>query len=113
MSLIETKNLLGSLPRDLKEEVFETLLSRPGVRLERILSMGQVTPEGTWYDQPTDEWVLLLQGRAKLRIEGRDDLVSMEAGDSLWLAAHSRHRVEWTDPHNVSIWLALHLDPKV
>ena len=113
MSLIETKNLLRSLPSDLTEEVFETLLSRPGVRLERILTLGQVTPDGIWYDQPTDEWVLLLQGRAKLRIEGRDDPVSMEAGQSLWLPAHARHRVEWTDPHNVSIWLALHLDPKV
>lgn len=75
--------------------------------------MGQATPEGIWYDQSTDEWVLLLQGSAKLHIEGQIDLVSMKAGDSLWLPAHSRHRVEWTDPHNSSIWLALHLDPEV
>ena len=102
-------SLLASLPAHLTEEVFETLIARPGVRLERILSMGQATPEGTWYDQVEDEWVLLLQGSARIRMEEQDDLVPMGAGDSLWLPAHCRHRVEWTDPDTVSIWLALHL----
>lgn len=111
MSLIEPFNLLGALPGDLTEEVFETLLSRPGIRLERILSMGHVTPEGIWFDQPTDEWVFLLQGSARLRIDGQRDGIFLTAGQGLWLPAHCRHRVEWTDPHQVSIWLALHLDP--
>lgn len=113
MPVIETKNLLGSLPGDLTEEVLETLLLRPGVRLERILSKGHATPKGMWYDQLGDEWVLLLQGSAKLRFEGQKDLISMTVGDSLWLPAHCRHRVEWTDPLHVSIWLALHLEPKI
>jgi len=109
MSVIQPHSLLASLPTHLTEEVFETLIARPGVRLERILSMGHATPKGTWFDQGGDEWVLLVQGSARLRIEGQNDLVPMETGDSLWLPAHCRHRVEWTDPDKVCIWLALHL----
>ncbi|MEY4684629.1 MAG: hypothetical protein RLZ25_1088 [Pseudomonadota bacterium] len=109
MPVIQPISLLGSLPNLLNEERFETLLSRPGVRLERILSLGQATPEGVWYDQEADEWVLLLQGNATLRIEDQQDVLEMKAGDSLWIPAHCRHRVEWTDPHSVSVWLALHL----
>ncbi len=109
MAAIKANSLFGSLPEQLSEEVFETLISRPGIRLERILSKGQITPEGMWYDQPADEWVMLLQGSAWLHIEGQNDRVHMQAGDSLWLPAHCRHRVEWTDPNEVCIWLALHL----
>ena len=71
MAVIQPHSLLASLPTHLTEEVFETLIARPGVRLERILSMGQATPEGTWNDQGGDEWVLLVQGSARLRIEGK------------------------------------------
>jgi cupin 2 domain-containing protein len=109
MAVIKPISLSKSLPEVLNEEVFETLLSRPGIHLERILSKGQKTPEGTWYDQSEDEWVLLIQGRAQLCIEGQNALVHLAAGDSLWLPAHCRHRVEWTDPNEHCIWLALHL----
>lgn len=112
MAILQARSLFASLPDAWTEEVFETLLKRPGVRLERILSMGQATPEGMWYDQSEDEWVLLIRGRARLCIEGQNDRVQMEAGDSLFLPAHCKHRVEWTDPTQVSIWLALHLNPE-
>jgi len=109
MATIKPIALTESLPEGIHEEVFETLLSRPGIRLERILSKGHTTPEGIWYDQPEDEWVLLLKGRARLEIEGQTELVPMAAGEYLWLPAHCRHRVVWTDPDEPSIWLALHL----
>ena len=109
MAVIKPISLTEFLPEVLNEEVFETLLSRPGIRLERILSKGQKTPEGTWYEQSEDEWVLLIQGRAQLCIEGQNELVHLAAGDSLWLPAQCRHRVAWTDPNAHCIWLALHL----
>lgn len=107
----EKRNLLRDLPGTLPEELFEPLLQRRGVRLERILSLGHVSDPGQWYDQQQDEWVLLLAGRATLEFDGADkqDLVP---GDALLLPARCRHRVAWTDPGEVSVWLALYLDPE-
>jgi cupin 2 domain-containing protein len=78
------------------------------VRLERIVSTGQATPPGQWYDRETNEWVAVLHGRAGLRFEGEDAIVVMGAGDHVLIPAHRRHRVEWTDPDEPTIWLALH-----
>ena len=102
------RNLLRSLPPAAAEEVFEILLERPGVKLERIVSRGQTTPEGEWYDQDWDEWVLLLAGAARLTIEGEGE-TDLGPGDALLLPAHCRHRVAWTDPLRPTLWLALHV----
>jgi cupin 2 domain-containing protein len=49
--VVKAGNLLSGLPaRSLAEEVVETLLELPGLRIERIVSTGQATPEGEWYD---------------------------------------------------------------
>ncbi len=90
------------------EEVFETLLERPGLRLERIVSRGQVTPPGQWYDQEQEEWVAVIAGCAHLRIEGHGALLVLKPGDSVYLPPHCRHRVEWTATDEVTVWLALH-----
>ena len=105
------RNLLRDLPADSGEEIFEALLTRPGIRLERIVSRGQATPAGYWYDQEQDEWILLLAGSARLRIEDNDDHrdLVLETGDSVLLPAHCRHRVEMTDPDGPTLWLAVHI----
>lgn len=92
-------------------EHLETLLERPGLRLERIVSFGHATPEGDWFDQPDDEWVMLASGRARLFIEGEERERILVAGDCLFLPAHCRHRVTWTDEKAPAIWLALHIAP--
>ncbi|TKB48330.1 cupin domain-containing protein [Ferrimonas sediminicola] len=100
-------NLLTELPENLTGEVFQTIIENKGVKIERITSLGQVTPAGEWYDQPQNEWVLLLQGRARLAFEdGREQ--SLQPGDHAWLPAHCRHRVSWTDPDQPTLWLAVH-----
>ncbi|MEM7445427.1 MAG: cupin domain-containing protein [Pseudomonadota bacterium] len=104
-------NLLADLPDASAEEVFEPLLELRGVRLERITSQGQVTPEGDWYDQEQDEWVMVLEGAARLLVEGDGEL-DMGPGDSVFLPAHRRHRVTWTDPDQQTVWLALHVWPR-
>jgi cupin 2 domain-containing protein len=101
-------NLFVDLPADLPSEMFETLLSGSNVRIERIVSRGHASPEGFWYDQPTHEWVLLMRGAARLRFEGEDQLVAMHAGSFIHIPAHTRHRVEWTDPQQTSVWVAIH-----
>jgi len=106
-----SRSLFEAIPADLPEERFDDWLQAPGLRLERILSRGHVTPEGEWYDQVQDEWVALLQGAAALVIEGQKEPLELRPGDSVLLPAHCRHRVAWTAPDQVTIWLALHFLP--
>ena len=101
-------NLYAGIPDAIPAEIFETLLNTAHFRLERIISQGQATAAGTWYDQDDHEWVLLLKGRAGLRLDGEVEPRVMQAGDWVHIAAHRRHRVEWTDPAATTIWLALH-----
>jgi cupin 2 domain-containing protein len=99
-------NLFENLPIDLSKEVFTTLVEADGVHIERIVSHGQASPEGYWYDQPSREWVLVLRGRARLRFEDGD--VELGPGDSVDIPARRRHRVEWTATDEPTIWLAVH-----
>ena len=102
------QNLFPDLPKDSAEEVVETLLEQPNLRLERIVSLGQATPPGTWYDQDRAEWVLLLRGKAGILFSGEPEVQVLEPGDYLLIPAHCRHRVEWTTKGEATIWLALH-----
>jgi cupin 2 domain-containing protein len=99
-------NIFDHLPDGLPEEVFTTLLAAEGVRIERIVSRGQASPEGLWYDQPQHEWVVVLRGAARLTIQDRS--VELRPGDFVNIPAHVRHRVEWTTPDEPTIWLAVH-----
>lgn len=101
-------NLFTGIPPRLTDEVITTLLASPGLRIERIVSRGQASPPGFWYDQPQAEWVIVLAGRAELRFDDSDATTQMEPGDWLHIPAHRRHRVEWTDPTQATIWLAVH-----
>jgi cupin 2 domain-containing protein len=107
--MLVSANLFSPLPAADTAELFDELLTRPGLRLERIVSCGQTTPEGEWYDQEGDEWVLLLAGAAELLIEGEEGPRRLIPGDYLLLPARCRHRVTWTDPDQQTVWLALHL----
>ncbi len=98
---------LSSLPRS--REIVDILLERPSLRIERIVSTGQATPAGEWYDQETDEWVLVVEGSAKLRIEGETEDRELGAGDFVFLPAHCRHRVNWTQREPPTVWLAIHV----
>lgn len=101
-------NLFANIPRDLPEELFETLISANGLRIERIISHGQASPAGFWYDQDDNEWILLLQGAAQLRFENHAEPFDLIPGTHLLIPAHTRHRVAWTDPAQPTIWLAIH-----
>lgn len=86
-------------------EQFITLLQAPGLRLEQIVSHGQPTAAGCWYDQAAAEWVLLVRGTATLQFEAGASL-ALKPGDYLLLAAHVKHRVECCSED--ALWLALH-----
>jgi cupin 2 domain-containing protein len=100
-------NLLRDLPDARAGEVAETLLAAPGLRIERIVSHGQTSPPDFWYDQPQAEWILLVRGAARLRFADEEDEQVLGPGDWLHITAHRRHRVEWTDPSQPTVWLAV------
>jgi len=103
------KNIFSDIPKIMmKEEISEALLDTQHFRFERIISSGQMTPPGEWYDQNTNEWVILLSGEAGLLFEGEAEARVMHPGDYVRIPAHKRHRIEWTDPEQKTIWLALH-----
>lgn len=103
-------NLFDGLPASVQpEEIFETLCTARGVRIERIVSTGQCSPPGFWYDQSGDEWVLLLSGAATLRFADENAARDLKPGDWVFIEAHRRHRIEQTDAMVPSVWLAVHL----
>ena len=100
------KNIFESIPEKFDKEVFEDLLKKDGVRIERILSQGQTSPENGWYDQDEHEWVMVLQGAGIITFEDGSE-VKMEKGDFLNIPKHHKHKVSWTDPDQVTVWLAV------
>lgn len=105
---LEIMNLLAKLPAASAHEVFEPILQQEGLLLERIVSAGQATPTGEWLVQERHEWVMVVSGRAALRFEGSEAEQVLGPGDHLLIPGGVRHRVEWTDAHHPTIWLALH-----
>ena len=62
-------NLFAKIPAQLTQEEITTLVSSPALRIERIVSRGQASPPGFWYEQPQDEWVIVLTGCAELAFD--------------------------------------------
>ncbi|VEP11315.1 Cupin domain-containing protein [Hyella patelloides LEGE 07179] len=101
-----------SIPSSLpNRELWEALISTDNVLIERIVSTGQVTPLGEWYDQDRDEWVILLQGEASL-VYGDGSQIQLTPGDYVLIPAHQKHRVEYTTFEPPCIWLAIHFISK-
>ena len=92
----------------MKKELFQTLLNKRSLKIERIISTGQATAEGKWLKNRRNEWVILLQGAARLRFLKNNRLVKIKAGSHLLIPANEIHRVDWTDPKQETIWLAVY-----
>ncbi len=101
-------NLFAGVPAAPAGEEVTALLARPDVTIERIVSTGQASPPGFWYDQDFDEWVVVLAGAARLALDGEAERYLLP-GDHLLIPAHRRHRVVWTHPALPTVWLALRL----
>ena len=103
-----TGNLFANIPAQLAREEITPLISSPAVRIERVVSRGQASAPDFWYDQPQDEWVVVLAGSAELAFADDGATMRMAAGDYVHIPAHCRHRVTWTDPAQATVWLAVH-----
>lgn len=98
-------NIFAHLPDARSAEIVETITSSDSVRIERIVSHGQASPDDFWYDQQENEWVIVLQGAARLQFESES--LELSAGDFVNIPAHCKHRVAWTTPDEPTVWLAV------
>lgn len=104
---MDKANIFGNLAKDLTREQFEPIVNTDGVLVERITSKAHVTPTGQWYDQERSEWVMVMQGAAKLEFE-TGEMLLLKQGDYVNIDAHVKHRVAWTCEQTETIWLAVH-----
>lgn len=102
-----TKNIFALIPDVLSNELFENIVSGDNLRIERIISKGHASPQSGWYDQDEHEWVIVLKGEAKIEYENQAP-VHLVSGSYLNIAAHTKHKVSWTDPDTETIWLAIY-----
>ncbi len=108
MTTVVRGSLTAQLPTAGAAEHFSALIDTGHVRIERIVSHGQASPPGFWYDQADDEWVMVVSGRAVLAFDdGRRE--TLAANDWILLPAGCRHRVEETN--SPTVWLAIHMPP--
>jgi cupin 2 domain-containing protein len=99
-------NIFDLLPGTLEKEAFSDLVKHDHVRIERILSKGHTSPDAGWYDQDENEWVIVLKGSGRIVFEDGIE-IQLNSGDYLNIPVHSKHKVKWTDPNNVTVWLAV------
>jgi len=104
-------NIFESIPEQFNNEVTESLFKNEKINIERIVSKGHYSPENGWYDQEFDEWVIVLKGAATLEFESLKTsarTISLTSGDYIHIAAHTKHKVTWTEPNLETVWLVVH-----
>ncbi len=100
------KSLFSNIPHNLQKELIESLIQTKNCRIERIISKGQATPEGKWYCEKQNEFVLLIKGEADLLIKNKK-IITLRSGDYINIPSHVKHRVERTSKKEETIWLAV------
>ena len=102
----DMNNIFDDIPDNINVEIIDDLVAGENVKIERIISKGQSSPDSGWYDQAENEWVLVIKGAAILEFADGSKQ-TMKAGDHISIAAHEKHRVQWTEPDTETIWLAV------
>lgn len=100
-------NIFDSIPDNLSAEAVQTLVESDKTRIVRIISRGHKSPVTGWYDQDSNEWIIVLKGEAILSFVD-ESTVNLKAGDYVNIPAHKKHKVAWTAPDLETVWLAVH-----
>lgn len=98
-------NIFENILEDKQNEQFLEIIKNDKVRIERIISNGQITADNVWYDQDENEFVMLLEGHAILEFEDKE--CELKKGDCINIESHIKHRVKYTDINKPTIWLAV------
>lgn len=104
---LKIENVFAKLAAAENAGAFTTLAEKRGVRVERIVSNGQATPADKPMTQDHDEWVIVLQGEAGLRIEDSAE-ATLKSGDHVLIERGKRHWVTRTANGEPTVWLAVH-----
>ena len=104
---IRVSHLFDGIPPELHGELTDVLARGVNARVERIVSRGHASPPGFWYDQEETEWVVVVKGRARLRLKAQESALELGPGDHITIPPHERHRVEWTAPNEDTVWIAV------
>jgi len=99
-----------NIPKKLSRELFNTILSKNNIKIEKIVSKNHITPKGKWYSQNKNEFVIILKGSAELlffpyKKYPKGHKIKMKTGDYINIPAHIKHRVDKTSKK--TIWLAV------
>ena len=88
----------------LTEELITILVENKNIRIERIISTGQISSD--WYDQTETEFVVLLGGYADITFDS-GKTVHMEKGDTLLIKPHEKHKVNHTSSEPPCVWFCV------
>jgi len=84
-------------------ETITTLLEHKNVKINRIVSSSDLEP--IEYIQEEDEWLIVIKGEARLRIDNEDK--TLRKGDTLFIPAKTPHSILNTE--NDTVWLTVHI----
>ena len=102
---MEKYNVFEELPIDKSEERFFEIFKNETIKIEKIVSNGQTSPDNFWYEQEQNEFVLLLEGFAILEFEDKE--IELKKGDCINIKAFEKHRVKLTSLDESTIWFAV------
>lgn len=102
---MEKYNIFDEIPVDKSEEKFFEIFKDEKIKIEKIVSNGQKSPQDFWYEQEKNEFVLVMEGFAIVEFE--DFEVELKKGDCLNIKAYQKHRVKFTTLDETTIWFAV------
>ena len=98
-------NIFEEIIIDKNEEKFFEIFKNETIKIEKIVSNGQTSPQNFWYEQEENEFVLVLEGFAILQFEDKE--IELKKGDCLNIKAMQKHRVKFTSLDEPTIWFAV------
>jgi cupin 2 domain-containing protein len=108
MRKLKYGNIYAEIPAIKDKEIIQIIQKNKKLKIERIISQGQVTEKGKWLKSSRDEWVMVLKGAGKIRFFKDDRLIELKVGDHILIPANTKHRVEWTSLREKTIWLTVY-----
>lgn len=99
-------NIFDNIKINKKSEDFFELLRNETIKIERIVSNGQVSPENFWYKQDENEFIVVLEGNAIIEFKNKK-IVKLKKGDCLNIDAFLEHKINYTSVTGPTVWLAI------
>jgi cupin 2 domain-containing protein len=106
-SKIKINNFFNYPEININKEKFVPFLRGEKFVAEKIISNGFKSAGNDWMSEDSDEWVILLKGKAKLELEN-GEVLNLKPGDSFIIPANTKHKILYTSNKPFCCWLAIH-----